>query len=81
MAMVEEQVEMEVVLADAHALLAGDKAEARPHLQKEALYLAQNGAFQVALAVGAFQSQEVEEIGVAEHRVGGHVAIAEVGDF
>src|SRR3972149_4100084 len=79
--MVEEQIEMEVVLADAHALLAGDEAETSPHLQQEALYLAQNGALHVALAVGAFQPQEVKEVRITEDSIGRHASFAEVGDF
>ena len=77
----EEQVEVKIVLADAHALLPGDEGEASAQLQQDALDLAQDGALEVALAVGAFQSQKIEEIGITKDGIGRHAAIAEVGDF
>ena len=43
MAVEEQQVEMKIILADAHALFPGDEGEARAQLQQYALDLAQDG--------------------------------------
>jgi hypothetical protein len=73
----EQQIEMEIVLAHAHALLPGDEGETGAQLQKHSLDLAQDRAFEIAFAVGALQAQQVEQVRIAEHGVGAHPAFAQ----
>lgn len=79
--MKEKQVEMKVVLADAHALLPGDKRKASAQFQQDALDLAQNGALEVALAVGSRESQQIEKVRIAKDDVGGHVSVAQLREL
>lgn len=69
-AVVEEQVDIEVVSVDDNPFLAVDEGETAAQLQNEALDLAQDGGFQVLFAVGVGQAEEVEEVGIAEDQVG-----------
>lgn len=67
----EEQVEMKIVLADAHALLSGDEGKASTQLQQDAFDLAQDGALQIAFAIGSCESQQVEKVRIAKDEVRG----------
>jgi hypothetical protein len=77
----EQQVEVEIVLADAHALLPGDEGEAAAQLQQHALDLAQDGALEVAFAVGALEPEQVEQVGIAKDDVGAHLPVAKSVDL
>ncbi len=48
----------------------GNEREARAQLQQEALHFANDGVFQVGLAVAVVQAEEVKQVGVAEHQIG-----------
>ena len=52
-------------------VLAGDEAEACPKFKNELLHLGQNGRFKVFFAVGIFQSEKIQEVGIAKHQVRG----------
>ena len=71
-AVIEEQVEVEVLVADGHALLASDEGEVRAQLQQEPLQLPQYGRLKIVLAVGVLQPQEVQQIRVPEDQIGRH---------
>ena len=76
----EEQVEVKVVLVDAHALLPRDKGEAGAELQQHAFELAQDGALEVALAVRALQAEQIEQVRVTKHQIGAHLPVAQFGN-
>ena len=59
--MVEQQVEMKVVSADAHAFLAGDEGESRPEFQEDAFHLPEDRVFEVSLAVRRLSAPESRE--------------------
>src|SRR5208337_4194219 len=68
-------------VVDEDALLAGEEGEVTPQLQDERLQLAEDRLLYVLFEVGAGQTQEVEEIGVAKDQVGRHlVLVPERGD-
>ena len=50
-AMIEKEIEVEIVLADGHALLASNKAEPAPQFKKHAFHFSQDRSFHVAFAV------------------------------
>jgi hypothetical protein len=77
----EQQIEVEVVLAHTHSLLSRNEGEARTQLQQHAFDLAQHGAFEVALAVGARQAQQIQQMGIAEHGVGAHSPFTQFVDL
>ena len=79
--MVEQQVEMEIVLADAHALLPGDEGEARPEFQEDAFHLAEDRVFEVPLADMPLSAPGSRGTGIAKDEIGSHPTVAEVGDL
>jgi hypothetical protein len=60
---------MVIFLADDRALLACDEGEAAAQFQDEALQLTENGLFQVLLAVGVGEAEEIQEIRIAEDQI------------
>jgi hypothetical protein len=77
----EQQVEMKIVLADTDTLLPGDEGEAAAQFEQHALDLAQDGALEVAFAVGTLEPQQVEQVGIAEDDVGAHLPVAKSADL
>lgn len=65
-----EQIEVVVAPSDSHALLADGKGKADAQFEQERLHLAQNGCFKIALAGGALESDEIENVGITETRSG-----------
>jgi hypothetical protein len=60
---IEEQIDVVVVAVDDDALLPGNEGEAGAQLEQESLDLAQQRRFEVTLAVGVRQTEEVEQVG------------------
>ena len=65
-AMVEQEVDVVIVAVQRDALLALDEGEPGAELEQERLDLAQDGGFQILLAVRVLQSEKVEDVGIAE---------------
>ena len=59
----------------------GDEGEASAQLQEDTLDLAQDGALEVALAVGSRESQQIEKVRIAKDDVGGHVSVAQLREL
>ena len=67
---IEEQVEVVIPGVDLHPLLACDEAEAAAQLEDERLDLPQDRRLDVLFPEGVLESQEIEEVGIAEDEVG-----------
>jgi hypothetical protein len=65
----EEEVEVVVVTVEGDAFLPRDEGKAGPELEEEALDFAQQRRFEVPLAEGVAQAEEVEEVGVLKDEV------------
>ena len=63
---VEQQVDVEVLLADVEVILPPDEGEALAEFQQELLQVGQQAGFQFALVEGLFEREEVEDVGVFE---------------
>ena len=62
--MIEEQVEIEVAVADLQPILTAHEGEATSKFDQKGLDVCKQAGFELALMEGLFQRQEVEEIGV-----------------
>ena len=81
-AMVEEEVEVEVVGIDLDAGLASEEGEAAAEFEEEGFEFAQDGVLEVFLEVAVFEAEEVEDVGIAEDEVRGELVLAaEGGEF
>jgi len=81
-AVVEEEVEVEVVGIDGNAELAGLEGEALSEFEEEDFEFAQDGVFEVLFEVAVPETEEVEDVGIAEEEVGGEFVLgAKVGEF
>lgn len=81
-ALVEEQVHVEVFAVECDALLSCQEGEAASQFHDEAFHLAQDGRFEVFLLVGVFEPEEVEQVRVTQHHVGGKaVFVTQCGQF
>src|ERR1035437_8372831 len=67
---VEEQIKVVIPVVNLHALLAGHKTETHAQFQDERFHLPQNCRLQILLRVGVLQTQEIENVGIAENQVG-----------
>ncbi|OGV85174.1 MAG: hypothetical protein A2340_05300 [Lentisphaerae bacterium RIFOXYB12_FULL_60_10] len=63
----EKQVEIIVGIVNTHRELTPHKTEIRTQLGQELLQIANDGRLQILLRVGAFESKEIENIGVLEN--------------
>src|SRR5206468_1249868 len=63
---VEQQVDVEVVIADFQVKLAADEGEALPQLQQETLQVVEETRLQLPLVEGCFEGQQVEDVRVFE---------------
>jgi hypothetical protein len=72
-AVIEEEVEIEVVGIDLYAGLATEEGEAVAEFEEEGFEFAQDGVFEVFFEVAVFEAEEVEDVGIAEDEVGGPV--------
>ncbi len=70
-AVVEEEVDVEVVVVDLEAFLAGDEAEACAEFEEELFDVAEDGVFEVFFEVVVVEVEEVEDVGIFEEEVGG----------
>ncbi len=70
LAIVEQQVDAEVVSVDLDPLLASDEGEPAAELQDERLELAEDGVFQVFLQVAVRDAEEIEDVGIIEDHLG-----------
>ena len=71
--MVEQQIDVEVAVADVQVDLAADEGEALAEFQQEAFELMQEFGFQLPLVEGLFEREEVEDVRILEgllHQVG-----------
>ena len=64
--MVEEQVEVEVLVADGQRVLPADEGEAAAEFEQELFHVSEQAGFEFALVEGLFEGEEVEEVGVFE---------------
>ncbi len=64
--MIEEQVEVEIIVADIEAVLPADEGEALAEFEQEFLEVGEQAGFQFALMEGLFEREEVEDVGVFE---------------
>ena len=78
--MEKQQVHIEVH-RQGDALLPFHEGEAGAQFQQERLQLAQDGGFEVALAEGVFQAEKIEEIRIAENKVGRKAALVRGLEF
>jgi hypothetical protein len=69
-AVIKEQVEIKIRLADAHALLPRDEAEIAAEFEQELFHLAQDRPFQILLAESAGQIEEVKDVRIAKDHIG-----------
>lgn len=72
--MIEEQVDVEVLLAHAHVHLPPDEGEAHAELQQEALDVGDEARFELPLLRVARERQEVEDVRVLERLPRGRTA-------
>ena len=75
-AMIEQEVEIKIILANTHSLLPRHESEARPEFEEHPFHLAENCGLEIALAVGSFQAEKIQEIRVAKDRVRRHPVVA-----
>ena len=69
-AVVEEQIEFEILIAHLHADLLADKGESVAEFHEELAQIAQQRCLQIGLAVALRQVKEVEEVAVFEYAGG-----------
>src|ERR1035437_5604823 len=67
--MEEKKIEVKILISDRHSFLAGYKCEVCAKLQEETLQSLHNGSFQIALAVNILESQKIQQVGIAEHKL------------
>lgn len=67
---IKQQVEVKILITDGHPLLTRQEREVRPEFQEKPLELLQDGRFQVASAERIFQTEKIEQIGIAEDEFG-----------
>ena len=71
--MVEQEVDVEIAVADFKVELASDKGEALAEFQQEAFELVQQIGLQFPLMERLFEGQEIKDVGVFErllHQIG-----------
>ena len=68
LAVVEQQIQMEILVVDLDALLPRQEGKARTQFQQEGFHLADDRAFQVAFLPAVLQAQEVQDVRVAHHQ-------------
>src|SRR4051794_10264662 len=68
--MVEQQIEVKILVTDGHPFLAREEREVRTKFQKESLEFLQDCRLQISLAVSILQTQEIEQVGIAENELG-----------
>ena len=68
--MVEQQIEVEILVADGHPFLAREEGEVTAEFQQKPLEFLQNGRFQIAFTVGILQAEEIKQVRVAENELG-----------
>ena len=66
LSMEKEQVEIEIVPVDGHALLTLNKGESPAKLQNEQFQFFTQGMFQFVLQIALFEPQKVEKVGIFE---------------
>lgn len=80
--MKEKQINVVVVDVEGDPLLPFDESEPSAEFEQNRLDLAEDGCFEVLLAVGVFQTEEVEDIRIAENEIGRErVVVAESFEF
>ena len=67
-----EQIEVVVLIIHGHPFLPGDEGEVGAQFQDEGFQLPQDRTLDVLLIVSAAQSEEVEQVRVAEGQIGRH---------
>jgi hypothetical protein len=77
----EEEIQVKVVFADTDPFLPGNEGESGTELQKDTLNFPQNRGFKVPFAVGTFESEQIEKVGIAEHGIRRQAAFAQVADL
>lgn len=81
-AVVEQQIQIEVVVIDRQPFPAGHERKACAEFQQELLHFAQDRIFQIALQVVIIQSEEVEHVRILQHELGRDLLrVAKVGEF
>ena len=68
--MVEEEIDIEIFGVDLDADLTAKKREATTELQQEGFELAQDGVFEVFFKIAVFETEEIENVGIAKYEVG-----------
>ena len=80
--MVKEEVEVEVVGINLNSGLASEESEAVAEFEEKGLEFTQDGVFEVFFEVAVLEAEEVEDVGITEHKVGGELVLAvEGGEF
>jgi predicted nuclease of restriction endonuclease-like (RecB) superfamily len=69
-AVVEEQVDKEAAVADLQAVALADEGEGAAELQQELAQVGQQRPLQIRFRVGGGEVQEINQVGVPEHRAG-----------
>ena len=82
---IEEQVEVEIFVADGEVVLAADEGEAAAELDEEFLDMGEQAGFEFAFMEGFIEREEIEEVGVFEEAlseagVGGGERLGEIID-
>ncbi len=81
-AVVEKEVEVEVVGVDGDAFLASEEGEAAAEFEQEGFDFPEDGVFDILFKVAVAQTEEVEDVGIAEDEGGGEPVFgAQGGEF
>jgi len=77
---IEEEVEVELAVADFEAVLAADKGKAATEFEEEFFEMPEESGFEFAFVEGFFKGEEIEEVGIFEEALGeGGVGFGEGG--
>lgn len=81
-AVVEEEIEVEIVGVDGDAFLPGEESEAVAEFEQKRLDLAEDGVFEVTFEIAIAQAEEVEDVGIPEDEGGREFVLrAQGGEF
>ncbi len=68
--MIEQEIKIELAVADIEPVLATDKGKAASEFEEEFLDVGEQASFQLALMEGLFQGEEVEDVGILQQALG-----------
>lgn len=75
-AVIEKEIEIEVVGIDLNAFLAGKEGEAVAEFEQEGFNLAEDRVFEVLFEIAVVKAEEVEDVGILEDKGGRELVLA-----